>query len=847
MDLLGKLPDNLRGKVQGLLGGKVVETAKGSSPTVKLPSPESAIAASSNEENVVSPRSANIARSAAADSRIQISIDGPEIGGLVTGNRLLGRAIPERAHQAAPQHVLPREHILSPVDMHCLLHPASPGFIVKDGLLLDVDVRAALVAARKWRESGRLKPAGMGRTADDSYWADKSFRGDEMGWMTPLYKQWLHENTSSIPDDHRRDQEPSSGAVTASSPGVAFDAVAPAPTAGGCRDQELDEHGQPNETDENLDASTIRTLAPLFRVYRALQMELQSATLDSSSASVGAIALDVDVGGAGDGDADDDRTSTESGQPVLLSTTSASIAPPSATSVSAGCSLQLASYDCSGSARYTRHCDAFKRRPLQGQNQAPTSSAAPSEVSQPLSPSPPHGQGSPTTPQTTLQPPGRVITAIFYPNLHWRPHNGGHLRVYYRRPGWGSDDNISLTGGSSGSASNNEVHYDIAPASASRSCNGTSGAGGGRFVVFRSEEVEHEVLPSHPSPSVAHASAPSDAPSPTSAPVPARLPDPAADQAREHTSPSPSARAHDRDNINRDCDNEAYDSRFAFTLWMHGWTGPDAFARRDEWQAAKRHHGQHHQQQKHQQKQTSSAVTSAATSTTAATATTAMLPVPSPSASSSIASTAPLKASRSASSKLQSLLGSLPLHLRSRVEALSSGVATASTSNATGASAEASAGGASSVGETQEPLPLPHPQSLPLQQLRQELPRKHQRQQQHQRQPRIFVSIPSFRDSECQHTLIDLFSKAAHPERIFVGLCWQYEHAGAAASKQQFPIAPSAADAACFDPRHSLWSHPDPRLASLASSNVRIITLDARFAQGPTLARHLCATMYRGA
>ena len=40
--------------------------------------------------------------------------------------------------------------------------------------------------------------------------------------------------------------------------------------------------------------------------------------------------------------------------------------------------------------------------------------------------------------------------------------------------------------------------------------------------------------------------------------------------------------------------------------------------------------------------------------------------------------------------------------------------------------------------------------------------------------PRIFVQIPSYRDPDCQNTVKDLFEKAAHPERIFVGICWQF-------------------------------------------------------------------------
>jgi hypothetical protein len=40
---------------------------------------------------------------------------------------------------------------------------------------------------------------------------------------------------------------------------------------------------------------------------------------------------------------------------------------------------------------------------------------------------------------------------------------------------------------------------------------------------------------------------------------------------------------------------------------------------------------------------------------------------------------------------------------------------------------------------------------------------------------KIFVQIPSYRDSECQWTVKDLFAKAKHPERITVGICWQYD------------------------------------------------------------------------
>lgn len=41
-------------------------------------------------------------------------------------------------------------------------------------------------------------------------------------------------------------------------------------------------------------------------------------------------------------------------------------------------------------------------------------------------------------------------------------------------------------------------------------------------------------------------------------------------------------------------------------------------------------------------------------------------------------------------------------------------------------------------------------------------------------EPRIFVNIASYRDTECQWTVKDLFEKARYPDRISVGICWQF-------------------------------------------------------------------------
>lgn len=39
----------------------------------------------------------------------------------------------------------------------------------------------------------------------------------------------------------------------------------------------------------------------------------------------------------------------------------------------------------------------------------------------------------------------------------------------------------------------------------------------------------------------------------------------------------------------------------------------------------------------------------------------------------------------------------------------------------------------------------------------------------------IFVAIASYRDSECQWTVKDLFEAAAFPDRVLVGICWQFD------------------------------------------------------------------------
>jgi len=76
--------------------------------------------------------------------------------------------------------------------------------------------------------------------------------------------------------------------------------------------------------------------------------------------------------------------------------------------------------------------------------------------------------------------------------------------------------------------------------------------------------------------------------------------------------------------------------------------------------------------------------------------------------------------------------------------------------------------------------------------------------------PRIFVRIAAYRDPECEWTVRDVFRKAAEPERVFVGVCWQYQ------------------------PRED---PPSFRLHG-RHQQVRVMRVPARSGRGPCWARH---------
>lgn len=86
------------------------------------------------------------------------------------------------------------------------------------------------------------------------------------------------------------------------------------------------------------------------------------------------------------------------------------------------------------------------------------------------------------------------------------------------------------------------------------------------------------------------------------------------------------------------------------------------------------------------------------------------------------------------------------------------------------------------------------------------------------RLPKIFVQIAAYRDPECQWTVKDLFEKAAHPEQITVGICWQ--------SIQD-------EDQDCFE----VITRP---------AQVRTVHFDARESKGACWARHQTQTLWQG-
>lgn len=85
--------------------------------------------------------------------------------------------------------------------------------------------------------------------------------------------------------------------------------------------------------------------------------------------------------------------------------------------------------------------------------------------------------------------------------------------------------------------------------------------------------------------------------------------------------------------------------------------------------------------------------------------------------------------------------------------------------------------------------------------------------------PTIFVSIASYRDPDCQNTVNELFAQARHPERVFIGICWQFV---------------PGEDDDCF------------AIPPLYPKQVRRLDVHASESQGACWARHQVQTLWQG-
>ncbi|KPA74898.1 putative mitochondrial hypothetical protein [Leptomonas pyrrhocoris] len=136
----------------------------------------------------------------------------------------------------------------------------------------------------------------------------------------------------------------------------------------------------------------------------------------------------------------------------------------------------------------------------------------------------------------------------------------------------------------------------------------------------------------------------------------------------------------------------------------------------------------------------------------------------------------------------------------------------------------------------------------------------------------IFISLASYRDTECAPTVLDLFRAARNPYRVYVGLAQQNVAGDTPCLLPEMygpflcPSAGEALDAAAAAReaearRRSLGggdgvdfrlvhpgsdaAHFDERVCFLAD-HVRVRDIDARQAKGPTYGRYMAMLLYRG-
>ena len=98
-----------------------------------------------------------------------------------------------------------------------------------------------------------------------------------------------------------------------------------------------------------------------------------------------------------------------------------------------------------------------------------------------------------------------------------------------------------------------------------------------------------------------------------------------------------------------------------------------------------------------------------------------------------------------------------------------------------------------------------------------------------------FVGIISYRDSECQPTILDLYHQSSNPEDVYVGVVLQCDR---------------STDDFCFEIEKNMNSNTNPAESSALQkwwkTHVRTVEMHYRQAKGPCWARHLVGGLWQG-
>jgi [Skp1-protein]-hydroxyproline N-acetylglucosaminyltransferase len=110
----------------------------------------------------------------------------------------------------------------------------------------------------------------------------------------------------------------------------------------------------------------------------------------------------------------------------------------------------------------------------------------------------------------------------------------------------------------------------------------------------------------------------------------------------------------------------------------------------------------------------------------------------------------------------------------------------------------------------------------------------------------IFVSIGSYRDPYCPMTLKSIFSRAAHPERIFIGLLQQncFEKVCISGVLEGGVTTTQGTDVDCYE--EFCKSPEGQRSQACVREQVRLFNINESESLGPYIARYFTSKLYQG-